>query len=185
MRTITRRNVVTGWILSCALVAAIVMAVGFFPSPTPFAHAANANQGKKINLRGPLLGGGHFDIRHWHGKVVVIDFWGTWCPWCRKEAPYIAKLYKKYRKAGMRVIGIPVGSTPAQLDHYAKTHPDENWPQLYISGRANSAIANNSGIQGFPTEIIVGRDGRVATVIVGFSPKHLAKVIKAQIKTKA
>ncbi len=171
--------------MSCALVAAVVMAVGFFPSTRPTARAANAGNGAQINLHGPLLDGGHFDIRHWHGKVVVIDFWGTWCPWCRKEAPYIAKLYKQYRKAGLRVIGIPVGSTRAQLEHYAKTHPDENWPQLFISGHANSAIANNSGIQGFPTEVIVGRSGRVVTAIVGFSPKHLARVVKAQIKTKS
>jgi thiol-disulfide isomerase/thioredoxin len=186
MTRITRRNIVSAWVVSCALVAAIALAVGYFPSPGPVARAANANNGKPVRLSGALLGGGHFDIHHWHGKVVVIDFWGTWCPWCRKEAPYIAKLYKTYRKAGMRVIGIPVGSTPAQLEQYAKTHPDENWPQLYINGgQGNSAIANASGIQGFPTEVIVGRNGRVAKVVVGFAPKALAKVIKTQLKQKA
>lgn len=185
MRNKLRGSIISAWVLSCSLVAAGVLALNYLPSPVSPVRAADANRGKPVSLSGPLLGGGHFNIHQWHGKVVVIDFWGTWCPWCRKEAPYIAKLYKKYQKAGMRVIGIPVGSSPAQLASYAKTHPDENWPQLFISGQANQAIASNSGIQGFPTEVIVGRNGRVAHVIVGFSPNHLAKVIKAELKKKA
>jgi thiol-disulfide isomerase/thioredoxin len=185
MKRVLRRNIISAWVISCSLVAAIVLVANFLPSPVPNAMAAGTNSGKKVNLSGPLLGGGHFNIHQWHGKVVVIDFWGTWCPWCRKEAPYIAKLYKQYRKAGMRVIGLPVGSTPAQLEQYAKTHPDQNWPQLYISGQANQQIASNSGIQGFPTEVIIGRNGRVAHVIIGFSPKKLATVIKAELKKKA
>ena len=185
MKRVLRRSIISAWILSCSLVVAIVVASGFFPSPAPLARAAASNRGKPVSLSGPLVGGGHFNIHQWHGKVVVIDFWGTWCPWCRKEAPYIAKLYKQYRKAGMRVIGLPVSCTPAQILSYVKTHPDENWPELYISSQGNQAIASDSGIQGFPTEIIIGRNGRFAHEIVGFSPKHLATVVKAELKKKA
>lgn len=131
-----------------------------------------------VEIQGPLLGGGHLNTRKWRGKVVIVDFWGTWCPWCRKQAPYIAHLYTKYRRHGLRVVGVPVFSTVAELKKYGKQHPNESWPQIFGKKIPNTALAQAFGITGFPTEFIIDRQGILRHVLIGYSPRTLAKDVQ-------
>ena len=89
-----------------ALITAIFVLSSTRRGPAQSAEPSSvAGRGKPVVLHGRLLGGGHLNTARWKGKVIVVDFWGTWCPWCLKLAPYIEKLYGKYHQQGLEASG--------------------------------------------------------------------------------
>ncbi|MGC9260177.1 MAG: TlpA disulfide reductase family protein [Phycisphaerae bacterium] len=152
------------------------------------AQAAGLNSGvgkdRPITLRGRLLGGGKLSTAKWKGKVIVVDFWGTWCPWCLKEAPYIEKLYSQYHGHGLEVLGIPVLSPAASVNSYRKAHPKESWPQIFNENPGNGALAQKLGIRGFPTEFVIDRRGILRHIIVGYDPHQLAADVQKLLAGK-
>ncbi len=128
---------------------------------------------RPITIQGQLLGGGHFSTAKWKGKVIIVDFWGTWCPWCLKEAPYLTKLYAKYHHHGLEILGVSVNDTTAAVRRYCKANPQEAWPQLQDIHRRNEAMAQRLGIQGLPTELVIDRKGMLKHTLVGYSPRQL------------
>ncbi len=139
-------------------------------------------KGHSLVLTGQLLGGGRLNTSKWKGKVIVVDFWGTWCPWCLKEAPYISKLYSKYHRHGLEVVGVPVQSTASSVVRYQKAHKKESWPQIFNQNPGNSALARKLGITGFPTEFVIDRHGVLRHIIVGYSPRLLAADVQKLLK---
>ncbi len=142
-------------------------------------------KGHSLVLTGRLLGGGRLNTSKWKGKVIVVDFWGTWCPWCLKQAPYISKLYSKYHSHGLEVVGVPVQSTAASVVRYQKAHRKESWPQIFNHNHGNSALAQKLGITGFPTEFVIDRHGVLRHIIVGYSPRVLAADVQKLLKQGA
>ena len=135
-------------------------------------------KGSALVLHGQLLGGGKLNTSKWKGKVIVVDFWGTWCPWCLKEAPYISKLYSKYHRHGLEVVGVPVLSTAASVQSYRKAHPKESWPQIFNRNPGNGALAQKLGIRGFPTQFVIDQHGVLRHIIVGYAPQVLAADVR-------
>ncbi len=153
----------------------------------PAAALANTHiaRGKVLILHGRLLGGGKLNTAQWKGKVIVVDFWGTWCPWCLKQSPYIEKIYQKYHGHGLEVVGIPVLSTAAAVHQFARKHPKADWPEIFNKNPGNGALAQKLGISGFPTEFIIDQKGVLRHIIVGYSPRELVADVKALLKTPA
>jgi len=91
------------------------------------------------------------------GKVVVIDFWGTWCPTCVEEVPHMKQVYAKYAAKGVEFVGISVDSNkdaPAKFVQENKM----TWIQTYDP---HSPAAEKYGVEAFPSVWVVGRDGKV------------------------
>lgn len=130
-------------------------------------------KGRAIAVRGRILGGGQFSTADWKGKVVILDFWGTWCPLCMKEAPYIETIYQKYHFKGLEILGIPIRTTAAAVRAYLKSHPEVAWPQLFDRKSGNSILADKFGVIGFPTEFVIDRHGIVRHIIAGYAPARL------------
>ena len=163
------------FLASSALLMGLFVLINYQRGAAQVAGAASgAAKGSALILKGQLLGGGQLNTSKWKGKVIVVDFWGTWCPWCLKEAPYIAKLYGKYHRHGLEVVGVPVLSTAASVQSYRKAHPKESWPQIFDNKPGNGALAQKLGISGFPTEFVNDRHGVLRHIIVGYSPRLLA-----------
>ncbi len=140
--------------------------------------ASGPAKGSALVLRGQLLGGGRLNTAKWKGKVIVVDFWGTWCPWCLKEAPDISNLYARYHRHGLEVVGVPVLSTATSVQSYRKAHPKESWPQIFNRNPGNAALAQKLGIRGFPTQFVIDQHGVLRHIIVGYAPQVLAADVR-------
>jgi peroxiredoxin len=94
----------------------------------------------------------------YHGKVVVLDFWATWCTGCKQEIPWFSEFEKTYREKGLAVVGVSMddkGWTVVK-PFLAETHV----PYRMVLG--NDAVAQQYGIESMPDTFLIDRQGRIA-----------------------
>jgi len=113
-------------------------------------------------------------LSNYRGKVLVMDFWATWCPPCRQETPQLARLAKENRERGLEVIGLHIDdrgkSSPEDIrkfiDHYGITYTvglaTDDMFTSYL-GTADDTI---------PQTLVFGRDGRLIKHLIGYGPTH-------------
>ena len=173
------------WRNGVIILATVAVLVGFFvlinyrrsPARTTDPNP-NIGGSHPIVLRGRLLGGGQLNTTKWKGKAVVVDFWATWCPWCIREAPYIAKLYSRYHHHGLEVAGVSINDTAAAVRRFRKAHPKDDWPQFLDEHQSNEALAQRFGITGLPTDLIIDQQGVLRHALVGFDPGRLVSEVR-------
>jgi thiol-disulfide isomerase/thioredoxin len=120
--------------------------------------------GNAIQLEGFTLEGQPLSLADYKGKVVLIDFWATWCGPCRAEIPNIRETYAKYNADGFDVIAVSVDQDLKALQSFVaqETPP---WAVVADNHPRNSkSMAAKYGIRGIPAFILIGPDGKVATV---------------------
>ncbi|MBM6993801.1 MAG: AhpC/TSA family protein [Prevotella sp.] len=100
------------------------------------------------------------------GKYVVLDFWGSWCGWCIKGIPEMKNYYTKY-KGKFEILGVDCNDTEAKWKEAVKKY---ELPWLHVYNPRGSKVLADYGIQGFPTKIVVGPDGKIVKTIVGEDP---------------
>lgn len=113
------------------------------------------------NLEGKPL-----SLKSLRGKYVILDFWGAWCGWCIKGFPEMKTYYEKY-KGKFEILGIDCNDTDEKWRDAVKKH---ELPWLHVYNPRESNVLEDYGIQGFPTKIIVGPDGKIVKTIVGEDP---------------
>lgn len=115
----------------------------------------------------PVVIGGdatsHQSLKALRGKVVLIDFWATWCGPCRQTLPLVERLAREHQKDGLSVIGINQGESPAQVKAFYAGRD----PGYTIVSDADGAVSNEWGITGLPTLIAVDGSGKVRGSISG------------------
>ena len=106
-----------------------------------------------------------FDSSQLKGKVVILDFWATWCPPCRMEIPHFQALHEKYEDKGLAVVGVSLDSEGA----YVVKPFMENNKVTYTMLLAGQQIANKfGGIRAIPTTFVVDRSGKIVKKYVGY-----------------
>lgn len=97
------------------------------------------------------------------GKVVLVNFWATWCPYCRKEKPVIDAFWQDHRARGFEVISISVDDSPQKIAAWMR---DKGY--AFMAAPTNASVAAAFGdVTSVPTSFIVGTDGRIRHKIAG------------------
>lgn len=125
----------------------------------------------------PLLGGGQLNLASLKGNVVVLDFWATWCPPCRKGLPILDEVAREYKDKGVRVFAINCAEAPAQVSQFATS----TQLQLPIALDATKAVGQRYHQQAIPQTVIIDKNGIVQWVEVGL-PGNAKQVYKATIE---
>jgi cytochrome c biogenesis protein CcmG/thiol:disulfide interchange protein DsbE len=114
------------------------------------------------------LDGKTVQLSDFKGKVVVLDFWATWCPPCREEIPDFIALQKQYKNKGLVVVGVSLDQGgPGVVSSFAKTE-GMNYPVVM----GNDDVATQYGdIQAIPTTFVIDRSGKVVAKHVGGTDK--------------
>jgi thiol-disulfide isomerase/thioredoxin len=134
--------------------------------------------GGVMEIKGTTTEGNAFDLAKLKGKVVLVDFWATWCPPCKAELPNMRKLYEKYHGKGFEVIGVSLDNSEKELTNFLKKEVLP-WPSIY---KEANDIADDYGVFSIPLPILVGRDGRV--VSLNARGAELGRLLADQFKEK-
>ena len=97
------------------------------------------------------------------GKVVVINFWGTWCGPCRREIPDMVQLYEEYQKKGVEILSLAVKDTPEKVRAYSG-NVGMKWPLLMSQ---DQIMIDFRALRGVPTTIFINREGQEVARYVG------------------
>ncbi|MFC1762182.1 TlpA family protein disulfide reductase [Planctomycetota bacterium] len=104
------------------------------------------------------LTGDELSVTDLVGRVVLIDFWATWCGPCRYEIPGLVSLYKEQHDNGFEIIGISLDSDKARLGTYLAENKI-TWPQYFDGQGWDNAIARRFGVRGIPSTFLIDRSG--------------------------
>lgn len=111
----------------------------------------------------PLLDGGQLRLSSYRGKVVLLDFWATWCVPCREEIPHFVELQQKYGDRGLQIIGVSMDDSPDPVrPFYQQFHM--NYP--VVMGTADTGSAYG-GVLGLPIAFLIDREGRIYSKHIG------------------
>lgn len=124
--------------------------------------------------------GNDFNLAAHKGKVILLDFWATWCPPCKVEIPWFVEFQAKYGPQGFIVIGVSVDDPASKLKPFGDQYK-VNYPLLVGNGRDDiKGPRGYNAAWGLPKTIVIGRDGNICKTHVGLSVKeHFEQQIKS------
>ena len=128
---------------------------------------------KPLELSFTAVDGRKVDLAGLRGKVVLVDFWATWCPPCVEEVPELVEIYGKFKDRGFEIVGISLDSDQAALEKFTAENK-MTWPQFFDGKGWENEFAQRFRIQSVPTMWLFDRDGK----LVDASPRtRLAQAI--------
>ncbi|MGA3055340.1 MAG: redoxin domain-containing protein [Candidatus Korobacteraceae bacterium] len=151
------------------IVVAIILAIAIYEvSRRSSAHSKPGGPVSAVHSVAPDfslqdLNGQPLALADYRGKVVLLDFWATWCAPCLDEIPHFVALQNEYREQGLQVIGISMDDGPKPVrDFYQRFKM--NYPVALGTEKLAQAYG---GVLGLPVTFLIGRDGQVAAKYIG------------------
>lgn len=117
--------------------------------------------GKDMEVTGKTTDGKEFDLKKLKGKVILVDFWATWCGPCIAEIPNIISAHEKYNAKGFEVIGVSLDRTDEAITKFLD---ERKLPWRSINIEDSRKLADKYDVNAIPQPILIGRDGRVVSM---------------------
>jgi len=117
---------------------------------------------KPMDLKFTAVDGTTVDLANLHGKVVLIDFWATWCPPCREEVPNVVAAYKKYHDQGLEIVGVSLDQDKDKLLAFTKDN-GMVWPQYFDGQGWSNSVSKSFGINSIPAMWLLDKKGMLTT----------------------
>ena len=123
-----------------------------------------------------------YNLRELEDKVVLINFWATWCGPCRMEIPEFNELHKSYHEKGLEILGISVSDNKNQLKNFAKSFAVD-YPLLYGDARnMNKIMKDYGGVYAVPSTFLVGNKGNIiwkypGAILKDYDPQTFATLV--------
>ena len=139
---------------------------------------AEVRQDRKIapNFALQLPDGGVLALEDLRNKVVMLDFWASWCQPCRDEAPALAQVYREYRQRDVEFVGINLWDNPGDAELFLQQEGHEYPNGIDTEGK----IAISYGVRGIPEKFFITRDGVIARKFTGpMNPDLLRQILDA------
>ena len=122
--------------------------------------SAEVKVGDKPKLQGKTVDGQSLNLTQYSGKLVLVDFWATWCGPCMREAPHMVEINKKYGDQGLALIGISLDQAATDVKPVAK-EKGLVWPHIWASGVWDSPYPKEWGVHGIPCTFLISPEGAV------------------------
>jgi thiol-disulfide isomerase/thioredoxin len=127
------------------------------------------------------LQGKSFDLRAQRGKIVLVDFWASWCPPCIIAIPHLGELQKKYGAKGFQVVGVSMDDSADTTKETMRNIPF-HYPVVMGDAKLGTLYG---GVLGLPVQFLVGADGKIRAIRSGdFPPDALDKEIAAALNRR-
>jgi thiol-disulfide isomerase/thioredoxin len=144
------------------------------------AHVAFGQESRPAELTFKDIQGRRVRLSDYRGKVVLVNFWATWCPPCRKEIPDLIRLQRQYRSQGLRVLGVTYPPQKlAEVRRFVRRQK-VNYPVGLGSEKMKFLFTESENL---PMTIVIGRDGTIRAIIDGILlPEEFEQKIKPLLK---
>ncbi|MCO6004399.1 TlpA family protein disulfide reductase [Actinoallomurus purpureus] len=127
------------------------------------------NRRSAPQVKGTTLDGKPFDLAELSGKVVVVNFWASWCAPCRAEAPTMEKIYEQTKGSGVQFLGVDIKDGKDNAQAFARTFKI-TYPSLYDQAGQVALAFRDIPPNAVPSTLIVDRHGKVAVRVIGSVP---------------
>jgi thiol-disulfide isomerase/thioredoxin len=129
------------------------------------------------------LAGKTHTLGEWRGKLVLLNFWATWCPPCRREIPLFMQLQERYQGKGLQIVGIAVDNPEPVASYWQEMRL--NYPILLADDHTFDLMAAyGNGDGSLPYSVLITPDGEVAKVKLGaFGPNELESLVQPLLRT--
>ena len=167
-------------VVAVAILGSAVSMPGFAQSVIPI------SAGRALDFELQDLDGNPMRLSQFRGHPVIVDFWATWCPPCRKQIPELKDLYSRYHKSkGLEIIGVACdtiqGDGVRDIGPFVREFKI-NYPVLV----ASAPVVDSLGVEAIPTTLFIGRDGRLVQKVMGAGrPGELSETAKDLMKSAA
>ena len=94
------------------------------------------------------------------GEYVLVDFWASWCPPCRKDMPYLVEAYAKYKNKGFEIVGVSLDENVADWQNMIKKLK-VTWPQMSDLKGWNSELSGAYGVASIPHTVLIDKEGKI------------------------
>ena len=132
-----------------------------------------------INFK--TIDGRMVNLSQLRGRVVLIDFWATWCVPCKEEMPNVIKTYEEYKAQGFEIVGISLDKSKESLEKYIAENK-MTWPQYYDGKGWENLISKYYGVTGIPATFLIDQRGNIASTTA--SGHGLSAAVKGLLRRR-